>query len=62
MPFIWIADEVDGTPVLIKNEQDIEDNMMKNEGFYCVMNLPYRMYLKKEYFMALYGKRYLYKK
>lgn len=62
MPFIWIGDEVDGTPILLKREEVGQNEYDENSGFFCVINIPYRLYLKREYKYALEGKRYLFKK
>lgn len=62
MPFIWVADEKDGTPLLVFRKKKAEPETATAYGFYCAMDLPYRIYLKREYGYALYGRRYLFKK
>ena len=48
MDFVYIADNFDGTPICI-NKSVFEDNRsddISKIGFYCAMNIPYRLYFK----------------
>jgi len=50
MDFVYIADNSDGTPVCIYrhalDEASSDNNMIYTRGFYCAMNLSYRLYKK----------------
>ena len=63
MDFVYIADNYDGTPICI-NKSVFEDNLtndISKEGFYCAMNIPYRLYLQlQEYSFIEYYLRYRY--
>ncbi len=63
MDFVYIADNYDGTPICIKKSV-FEDNLtndVSKEGFYCAMNIPYRLYLKlHEYSLVEYSLKYRY--
>jgi len=42
--FFWLADEKDGTPILLKrNLYEKNDLQPINDGFYCVLSLPFRI-------------------
>ena len=63
MDFVYIADNYDGTPICI-NKSVFEDNLINDiskEGFFCAMNIPYRLILKlQEYSFLEYSLRYRY--
>jgi hypothetical protein len=48
MPFIYITDNYDGTPVCIyrKAFQEATADKIPGTGFYCAMNIPFRIYRK----------------
>ena len=64
MSYIYIADNYDATPICIYKSafEDKNDNDISNTGFYCAMNLPYRIYWKLQefYFIKFPNKFYLY--
>jgi hypothetical protein len=55
MNFIYIADNTDGTPILI-NRAAFEEHSsadISNNGFYCAMNIPYRIYIEFQKFLLV---------
>lgn len=52
MNYIYIADNYDATPICIYKSafEDMNDYDNSNTGFYCAMNLPYRLYWKLQEF------------
>jgi hypothetical protein len=52
MNFIYIADNSDGTPVLInRNFFNRCSSSVSDAGFYCAMNVPYRIYMEFQKFL-----------
>jgi len=51
MNYIYIADNYDATPICVYKTVFEEDHdNISNSGFYCAMNLPYRIYWKLQEF------------
>ena len=47
--FTWTADEKDGTPILLKRDIYKKLNQQStNDGFYCVLSLPYRIQTNRD--------------
>jgi len=55
MKFIYIADNTDGTPILIKRAayEEHSSSDISNTGFYCAMNIPYRLYIDFQKFLLV---------
>ncbi|MEI7595665.1 MAG: SUMF1/EgtB/PvdO family nonheme iron enzyme [Bacteroidota bacterium] len=47
MPFVYVGDNFDGTPIcLMKTEFEDNSNKIAETGFYCEMNVPYRVLIE----------------
>jgi hypothetical protein len=55
MDYIYIADNFDGTPICIYKSsfEDASTDNISNTGFYCAMNIPYRLYWKLQEFSLI---------
>lgn len=55
MDYIYIADNLDGTPICIYKSafEDNSANYISNTGFYCAMNLPFRILWKLQEFSLI---------
>lgn len=62
LPFVWIADKIDGSPVFAERPNLKEKTETNNEGFYCAMNLPLKLLLKCQTNFKKHGVWFLYKK
>lgn len=53
MNFIYIADNTDGTPILIERTafEEHSSTDISNTGFYCAMNIPYRLHIEFQKFL-----------
>jgi hypothetical protein len=61
--YIYMADNADGTPICINRSalEFISGDDLANNGFYCAMNIPYRLYWKLQEFWLINYSQHLYR-